>query len=104
MSKSDLPPEPKSSDVTPEALYDGRREFIKNTILYLTTATAIGGGLTYLTTRGRLGPGATGASNQPPLPGDTCVRCDGPGNVRGGKSQLRYRRTADRLQRHFDVQ
>ena len=63
MSKSDLPPEPKSSDVTPEALYDGRREFIKNTILYLTTATAIGGGLTYLTTRGRLGPGATGASN-----------------------------------------
>ena len=55
MSKGDLPKEPRSSEITPEDAYNGRREFIKNTLLYLGTATAIGGGLTYVATRGQLG-------------------------------------------------
>ncbi|HYG77209.1 MAG TPA: protein-methionine-sulfoxide reductase catalytic subunit MsrP [Planctomycetota bacterium] len=68
MSTSDPPPEPKGSEITPEDAYDSRREFIKNSLLYVTTATAIGGGLTYLSTRGRFAPPPQVAADLPPLP------------------------------------
>src|SRR5439155_953588 len=65
-----LPKEPSSSEVTPEALYLRRREFIKNAALFAGTTTAIGGGLLLLT---RGGPPATQSSvvlpTDPPAPG-----------------------------------
>ena len=43
---SDKPPaEPPSSEVTPEALYLRRREFLKNTGLFAGTAAVVAGGL-----------------------------------------------------------
>lgn len=44
----DLPPEPRSSEITPEALYVHRREFIKNGALTVATAAALGSGLMWL--------------------------------------------------------
>jgi sulfoxide reductase catalytic subunit YedY len=43
------PKEPPSSEITPEALYLRRREFIKNAALFTGAATAMGGGLLWLT-------------------------------------------------------
>src|SRR5689334_7334005 len=40
-----LAAEPPSSEITPESLYRGRREFIKNGALTLGTALAVGSGL-----------------------------------------------------------
>jgi sulfoxide reductase catalytic subunit YedY len=40
-----LPPEPPSSEITPEALYQRRRDFLRNAALFTGTAVAVGGGL-----------------------------------------------------------
>jgi sulfoxide reductase catalytic subunit YedY len=53
MSQSELPPEPPSSEITPEPLFHSRREFIKNAALFALTAGGIGAGLTALTGRPR---------------------------------------------------
>lgn len=45
---SDLPKEPPSSEITPEAVYLRRREFIKNAGLFVATAAGVGGGLVAL--------------------------------------------------------
>jgi sulfoxide reductase catalytic subunit YedY len=45
-------PEPRASEITPEALYLRRREFLKNGALFLGTASAVGGGLSLLTGSG----------------------------------------------------
>ena len=78
MSRGDLPKEPHSSEITPEDVYNSRRDFIRNSLLYVGTATAIGGGLTFLTTRGNWSadkaapdtttPLTTGAQPTPPAP------------------------------------
>ena len=52
---------PPASEVTPEALYLRRREFIKNSVLFVATSAGVGGGLLGLMWRGR-GP--------EPTPGD----------------------------------
>lgn len=44
----DLPPEPPNREITPEALYLNRREFMKNGALTIGTAAALGGGLMWL--------------------------------------------------------
>lgn len=46
---SKLPKEPAAGEITPEALYVRRREFLKNAALFAGTASAIGGGLVWLT-------------------------------------------------------
>jgi sulfoxide reductase catalytic subunit YedY len=46
------PDEPPASEITPEALYLRRREFLKNAALYAGTSLAVGGGLLYLTRGG----------------------------------------------------
>ena len=51
-----LPFEPRASEITPESTYLRRREFLKNTLLFTGTASAIGGGLLWLT-RGAPPPG-----------------------------------------------
>src|SRR5205823_1931766 len=51
-----LPEEPRSSEITPEALYLRRREFIRNAALYIATSTAIGAGLVGLTRGAPLDP------------------------------------------------
>ena len=43
-----LPPEPPSSEITPESLYRGRRDFLKNAALTAGTAALVGSGLTWL--------------------------------------------------------
>jgi len=43
-----LPPEPASSEITPEPLYNRRREFLKNGALLAGTAAAVGGGSLWL--------------------------------------------------------
>src|SRR3954451_8323631 len=45
---SSLPSEPPSSEITPEALYLRRREFLKNGALAAGTALAVGSGLLWL--------------------------------------------------------
>src|SRR5438067_10881437 len=42
------PAQPPSSEITPESLYLGRREFIKNGVLLAGTAAAVGTGLLWL--------------------------------------------------------
>lgn len=53
---------PTSSDITPEALYLRRREFIKSTALFTATSTGLGGGL-YL-----LSHPASAAKPEAPVP------------------------------------
>lgn len=45
---SRLPKEPPSAEITPEALFLRRREFIKNTALFAATSAAMGAGLVRL--------------------------------------------------------
>lgn len=47
----DLPPEPPSSEITPESVYLNRREFMKNGALTLGTAAVVGGSLTWLVSK-----------------------------------------------------
>jgi sulfoxide reductase catalytic subunit YedY len=48
--------EPRPSDITPEPLYQRRREFLKNGALFLGTSAAVGTGLSVLTGSGRATP------------------------------------------------
>ncbi|HLH21372.1 MAG TPA: protein-methionine-sulfoxide reductase catalytic subunit MsrP [Chloroflexota bacterium] len=48
----DLPPEPPSSEITPEPLYQTRREFLKNGAFTLGTAGLVGGSLIWLAGKG----------------------------------------------------
>jgi sulfoxide reductase catalytic subunit YedY len=50
-----LPKEPPGSEITPEGLYQRRREFLKNAAYFTGTAAAIAGGLVLLAGRGRIG-------------------------------------------------
>src|SRR2546422_2618119 len=43
-----LPPEPPSSEITPEPAYQSRREFLRNAARTLGTAAVVGGGLSWL--------------------------------------------------------
>lgn len=66
-----LPKEPPSSEITPEDLYRGRREFLKNAALFTGTAAAMGGGLWALVRKaGRADPPLPTA-DVPPLPAST---------------------------------
>lgn len=44
---------PPTDEITPEALYLRRREFIKNSLLFTATTAGVGGGLLWLTKGGR---------------------------------------------------
>lgn len=46
--RNELPPEPSSREITPERLYYGRREFMKNAAFTLGTAAAVGTSLSWL--------------------------------------------------------
>ena len=53
-----IPPEPPSSEITPEGLYSNRRRFLRDAALFTATVAGAGGGLLWLTgglhrTRGR---------------------------------------------------
>jgi len=61
---SRLPKEPPSGEITPEALYLRRREFLKSGALFVGTASAIGAGLVGLTGGARSRPAPQAA----PLP------------------------------------
>src|SRR5437867_7276484 len=54
-----------ASEITPEALYLRRREFIKNAALFTATAASVGGGLLWLT---RGGPPERHPAAKPPQP------------------------------------
>ena len=65
---SGLPPEPPSSDITPERVFSDRRRFLRDAALYTATAAGAGGALLWLTgglhrARGR--PGAAAANAVP---------------------------------------
>jgi sulfoxide reductase catalytic subunit YedY len=53
---SRLPKEPPSAEITPEALYQRRRDFLKNTALFAGTAAALGTGLLRLVGGARATP------------------------------------------------
>jgi len=59
-----LPPEPKASEVTPEPLYQRRREFIRQGALFVATSAALGKGLIELSSMGS----ADAPAAPPPLP------------------------------------
>ncbi len=58
---SKLPKEPKYSEITPEAKYMRRREFIKNVALFAGTATGVGAALVALSGGERAGSNAAGS-------------------------------------------
>lgn len=63
-----LPKEPPSSEITPEELYKGRREFLKSAALFAGTSAALGGGLWSLVRKsGRADPPEP-MPDVPPLP------------------------------------
>ncbi len=62
-----LPSQPPSSEVTPEALYRGRRDFLKNAALTAGTAALVGSGLTWLVGAGP-GPDLVAAAPAPAAP------------------------------------
>jgi methionine sulfoxide reductase catalytic subunit len=66
--------DPKSSEITPEALYQRRRDFIKNGVLFTLGTSAFGGGLLALTGVGR------GQPDQPPPP-EPVAAVDAPGGL-----------------------
>ncbi|MCC7370401.1 MAG: protein-methionine-sulfoxide reductase catalytic subunit MsrP [Chloroflexi bacterium] len=47
-SQRDLPPEPPSSEITPESAFMGRRDFLKNGLLTAGTAALVGSSLLWL--------------------------------------------------------
>jgi sulfoxide reductase catalytic subunit YedY len=63
-----LPKEPASSEITPEALYRGRRDFLKSTALFVGTAAGLGGGLVALVRRGSRADPPEPVADVPPLP------------------------------------
>ncbi len=63
-----LPKEPPSSEITPEGLYRGRREFLKNAALFTGTAAALGGGLWSLVRKGGRADAPEPVADVPPLP------------------------------------
>lgn len=63
-----LPKEPPSSEITPERLYTGRRQFVKDAALFLGTSAALGGGLWALARRGTRSDPPLPAVEAPPLP------------------------------------
>lgn len=67
---SRLPKEPPSAEITPEALYQRRRDFLKNTALFAGTAAAMGTGLLRLVGGARATPPPVAAAplslGQPP--------------------------------------
>lgn len=65
---SRLPKEPPSAEITPQALYQRRRDFLKNSAYFAGTAAAVGAGLVGLIGAGRSGkkPPAAGIG----APGD----------------------------------
>ncbi len=65
----DLPPEPRSSEITPEPLYNSRREFIKNGALSASAAVVVGGGLLWLVGKGP----PPEQPVQPPLPDSVTI-------------------------------
>jgi sulfoxide reductase catalytic subunit YedY len=77
---SQLPKEPPASEITPEALYTRRREFLKNAALFTGTVTAVGAGLTWLTGSGGKGQRPAAAPIVP----------NGPAEVRLPARKSRY--------------
>src|SRR5262245_21704658 len=63
-----LPKEPPSREITPEAVYMKRREFLKNAALFAGTATAVGGGMALLVGRGSRATPTAANALPPPLP------------------------------------
>ena len=58
--------QPPSSEITPESVYLGRREFLKNGALTAGTAAVVGSGLLWV---GGPGPGPDAPVEQPPVQG-----------------------------------
>ena len=65
-----LPPEPPSSEITPERVYADRRRFLRDAALFAVTAAGAGGGLLWLTggfhrPRGKSGTAASSGTPGP---------------------------------------
>lgn len=74
---------PPSSEITPEALWLRRREFIRNATLSTATATAVGGGLLWLaggrrTKRRETLPGSTPEAASEPTPSSLVAASSSP--------------------------
>ena len=67
-----LPKEPPAAEITPEAVYQRRRDFLKNSALFAASSTAMGAGLLGLLGGGRGGkkrtPDATPPGGLSPVP------------------------------------
>ena len=87
MPNSDLPPEPPSSEITPQPLYSARREFIKNAGLFALAAGSIGAGLTWLSGQARPA-GSPAPQNSDSNPDGW--RIDSRSELAGGEEQTSY--------------
>jgi len=68
---------PPSSEITSEALYLRRREFLKNAALFTVTSTAVGGGLLYLMGGGRAESKSGDAPPSADVTGNPATGADG---------------------------
>jgi sulfoxide reductase catalytic subunit YedY len=74
-----LPPAPKSSEVTPPELYTQRRELIKTGALYLATSAAAGFALSELSSMGSADPPQKPPPMPAPEPGAAAWKVERPG-------------------------
>jgi sulfoxide reductase catalytic subunit YedY len=75
------PPEPPSSEITPEATWRRRREFLRDASLFVVTSAAVGGGLTWLMGGGRADPPEATSEEATDVPGPVTGAPAGPFDV-----------------------
>ena len=75
------PPEPPSSEITPESTWRRRREFLRDAGLFVVTSAAVGGGLTWLMGGGRADPPEATSEEPTDVPGPVTGAPAGPFDV-----------------------
>ncbi len=85
-----LPPEPKSSEITPPELYARRREFLKTGALFVATSVGVGVGLSQLSSLGSADPPKKPPPVPLPEPGAMPWKIDRRGQFKVDEAQTPY--------------
>src|SRR4051812_26630390 len=85
-----LPPEPKSSEITPPELYARRREVLKTGALYLATSAGVAVGLSQLSSLGSADPPKKPPPLPPPAPGVAPWKVERRGQFKVDEAQTPY--------------
>ena len=85
-----LPPEPKSSEITPPELYARRREVLKTGALYLATSASVAVGLTQLSSMGSADPPKKPPPPPTPAPGAAPWKVERRGQFKVDEAETPY--------------